>query len=333
MSPNDPGASAAAADDAGSGASTGSARPGNGASGSGNGSPTNGGNGGKAGNGGGGVRTVVPTRAELLLVAAERQLAKEAAARGGTVRLRPAPRYDDAGDDAWVEEVRPRRRVVTVVDPDDLDRGDRRALGKLKARKVRRIVRHVSPWSVFKVSILFYLCLWLILLVSGVILWRFAQQGGVIENIGKFWAKATGEKYVDIDGRGVFRAMAGAGAILVFAATGFTLLMTVLFNLITDLVGGVRMTVIELERTKREVRRKARSLDEARRRAAEGSELVVEDVPADEPVSAAGPAGAASPADDGPGRGGATTDRRSAAPAPGAEPAKVPAGALGESPN
>lgn len=327
MSPPDPGPHAASSGDAGNG------RPeaGKGAvGGAGNGKATNGGgNGGNGGNGGAGAssgaRTVVPTRAELLLVAAERQLAKEAAARGGTVRLRPAPAYALDGDEEWVEEVRPRRRVVTVVDPDELDRGDRRSLGRLRARKVRRIVRHISPWSVFKVSILFYLCLWLILLVSGVILWRFAQQAGVIENIGKFWAKATGEKYVDIDGRGVFRAMASAGAILVFAATAFTMLMTVLFNLIADLVGGVRLTVVELERTKREVRRRARSLDEARAKAADGSDVVVEDVPAPGSPATDGSAPAATPTT------GSTGEREAPSPAP--RPARIPAGAVGESPN
>jgi hypothetical protein len=60
---------------------------------------------------------------------------------------------DDAGyaeerDAFWAERRRPR------VDPSTLSRKERRAYGRLRARKVRRIVRHVSPWSVFKMSIL-----------------------------------------------------------------------------------------------------------------------------------------------------------------------------------
>jgi hypothetical protein len=163
---------------------------------------------------------------------------------------------DEDDDQIW-QEARP-RRVRPVVDPDDLTKDERRALGKLKARKVRRIIRHVSPWSVFKVSILFYLCLWMILMVAGVILWKVGQEAGVLTNVEKFYAKASGEKVFEIDGRRVFRAASAAGAILVFAGTGFTVLLAVLFNLITDLTGGIRVSVLELENTRRVLRRGAR---------------------------------------------------------------------------
>jgi len=175
------------------------------------------------------------------------------------VVVEPASDYDDEDLEAefWNE---PRRRPTQrKVDPKLLTREERKALGKLKARKVRRIVRHVSPWSVFKFSIFFYLCVWLILMVAGVILWKLSQTAGVIENFEKFYAKAAGEKSFEIDGRSLFRAGSTAGAILVFAATAFTVLMSVLFNLITDLTGGIRMTVIELESTRRTVRRRAGS--------------------------------------------------------------------------
>jgi hypothetical protein len=164
---------------------------------------------------------------------------------------------DDYEAEFWNE---PRRRPTErKIDPKLLTREERKALGKLRARKVRRIVRHVSPWSVFKFSIFFYLCVWLILMVAGVILWKLSQTAGVITNFEKFYAKAAGEKSFEIDGRALFRAGATAGAILVFAATAFTVLISVLFNLITDLTGGIRMPVIELESTRRTVRRRAGS--------------------------------------------------------------------------
>lgn len=168
-------------------------------------------------------------------------------------RRREQERERELDEEFW-DEPRPRRERPRL-DPDTLTRDERRALGRLKARKVRRIVRHVSPWSVFKVSILFYLCLWLILMVAGVVLWRVGQDAGVITNAEKFYAKAAGEKVFEIDGRQVFRAASSAGAILVFSATAFTVLMTILFNLITDLTGGVRLSVLELESARRDLRR------------------------------------------------------------------------------
>ena len=122
-----------------------------------------------------------------------------------------------------------------------------RAGGGYEARKVRRIIRHVSPWSVFKVSLLFNVCLWAILLVAGVLLWNVAQRTGVVTNVEKFYARSTGEEFHEIDGRGVFRSAAMVGAVLALAGTGLLVLMSLLFNLISDLVGGIRVSVIELE--------------------------------------------------------------------------------------
>jgi hypothetical protein len=261
--------------------------PGNG---SGNGGGSNG-----SGNGNGTATVTVAASVENALFAVQQQLEREAE----KVRLVPVPSapapaaaptapvpalrvrevrpvvvepdydYADEDDDYetefWGEPAR-RRPTQRKIDPKLLTREERKALGKLRARKVRRIVRHVSPWSVFKFSIFFYLCVWLILMVAGVILWKLSQTAGVVTNFEKFYAKAAGEKSFEIDGRSLFRAGATAGAILVFAATAFTVLMATLFNLITDLTGGIRMTVIELESTRRTVRRRSGS-DRVRARA------------------------------------------------------------------
>ena len=117
------------------------------------------------------------------------------------------------------------------------------AVMKHGARKVRRVVRYVSPWSVLKVSVLFYACLWVILTIASVILWRLAVASGTIENFEKFVARLFGETSFTIDGREIFRASTIAGMILVFAGTGFTVLMSLLFNVICDITGGVRFTL------------------------------------------------------------------------------------------
>lgn len=170
------------------------------------------------------------------------------------VRVAPVPLDDgwDDDDEYWAE-ARPRRRRP-AVDVDSLPDDERRAVGRLQARKVRRILRHVSPWSVFKFSLLFYLCVWLIVLIAGVILWRVGQEAGAIDNIETFYAKATGEITFELDGRSVFRAAASAGVILVLAGTAFTVMLSLLFNLITDLTGGVRLTVVELGDARRTVK-------------------------------------------------------------------------------
>lgn len=143
--------------------------------------------------------------------------------------------------------------AAVVASPEEIRRVGpvkRRRLGRLRARKVRRILRHVEVWSVLKVSVVFYFCLWLVLLVSGAVVWKVATQAGLIDNVENF-LQESGFDEVNIDGETMFRAWATGGFIMVFASTGFTVLLAVLFNLISDMMGGVRFTVIELETIRR----------------------------------------------------------------------------------
>lgn len=124
---------------------------------------------------------------------------------------------------------------------------DRRTAGRLRARKVRRLVRHVEPWSVLKVSLLFYFCVWVILLIAGVILWSFAVGSGTIDNVENFVQELFALESFEFNADEIFRASAIGGLVLVVAGSGFTVLMAVLFNLISDVTGGVRFTVVEEE--------------------------------------------------------------------------------------
>jgi len=126
---------------------------------------------------------------------------------------------------------------------------ERRQRVKLEARRVRRIVRHIEPWSVLKISIIFYACLWLIFLLAGVLLWSFADSSGTLESLeelieslfsldqeNEFWSGGT-----------IFRSYAIGTLVLSIAGIAFNVLLCVLYNLISDLTGGIRMTVIEEE--------------------------------------------------------------------------------------
>ena len=54
----------------------------------------------------------------------------------------------------------------------------RRRHPKVRARKVHRIVRHIEPWSVLKVSVLFFLSIFLIICVASAVLWNAGSQRG-----------------------------------------------------------------------------------------------------------------------------------------------------------
>jgi hypothetical protein len=125
-------------------------------------------------------------------------------------------------------------------------RGQRRD-ARLRARKVKRVIRRIEPWSVLKVSSVLYLCLWLVLTVAGVILWQVARATGTLDNLEDFLATALADESFTIDGPRVLVASLTAGVVIVFAGTGLTVLLAVLFNLVSELTGGLRVAVVELE--------------------------------------------------------------------------------------
>jgi hypothetical protein len=117
----------------------------------------------------------------------------------------------------------------------------------LRARQVERVVRRVRLWSVLRVSLVFYVCLWLIVTVAGVILWRVAASGGAVDNVESFMAELLAEDSFAIDGGTILRASALSGLVLVVAGTAITVLLALLFNLISELTGGIRVAVVEME--------------------------------------------------------------------------------------
>jgi hypothetical protein len=115
-----------------------------------------------------------------------------------------------------------------------------------RVRRVTRVVRHVDPWSVFKVAAVFSIVLYAIGLVAGVLLWNVAYATGTIDNIER-GMESTGWEVFELDGGEIFHNAWIGGLFGAVALTGLAVLVATLFNLITDLVGGIRLTVLEEE--------------------------------------------------------------------------------------
>ena len=145
-------------------------------------------------------------------------------------------------------------------EPSSATGGERRSRrrARRRARRVVRIVRHVSPWSVLKVSVPFFLCVWIVVVTAGVLLWSAGQQTGLVENAENFWAEATGQETVEWDGEVLFRGAVMAGGVMAVASTGFAVLFAMLFNLICDITGGLRFTVLEVEPPRKRPSRRER---------------------------------------------------------------------------
>ncbi len=163
----------------------------------------------------------------------------------------PAPEPQIAPAPAPQPEVRRQPQTVT---PDEPATSRRWLREPLEARRVYRIIRRVDGWSVLKVSVIFYFCLWLVLMTAGVILWSGAVQSGTIDNVENLIATLLGFETFAFEGETLFRVALFGGLTAAVAATAITVLMAILFNLISDLTGGIRVTVIQEESARRRIR-------------------------------------------------------------------------------
>ena len=126
-----------------------------------------------------------------------------------------------------------------------------------RVRKVTRVVRHVDPWTVFKVAGAFSLVIYFVALTSGVLLWNVAHATGTIDNVERFF-ESFGWSEFEFNGGEIFHNVWIGGLFAAVGLTGAAVLTATLFNLLTDLVGGVRFTVLEeevVERTTSPMRR------------------------------------------------------------------------------
>ena len=159
---------------------------------------------------------------------------------GPTVALAPQ-------DDTSSGIRRPRRAPDYDPAPFPIPINVPRMLGrKPRVRRVTRVVRHVDPWSVFKIALVANLVLYLIVLTAAVLLWNVAYATGTVDNVERFF-ESFGWSSFDFNGGELYHSAWIGGLFLVIGFTGLAVLLATLFNLITDLVGGMRFTVLEEE--------------------------------------------------------------------------------------
>jgi hypothetical protein len=121
-----------------------------------------------------------------------------------------------------------------------------------RVRRVTRVLRHIDPWSTFKVALLFSAVAYVVALTSGVLLWRVADSTGTLANVER-WFTQFGWETFELKGGEIFQNAWIIGLFGVVAATGGAVLLATLFNLVSDIVGGVRMTVLEEEVVERTI--------------------------------------------------------------------------------
>jgi len=138
---------------------------------------------------------------------------------------------------AWVEDAQPPLIVATPT---------QRRRGRDRVRRVTRTIRHVDPWSTFKVALICSLVLYGVAMTSGVLLWNVALRTGTIANIER-WFTQFGWESFELNGGEIYHNAWIAGLFVAVGLTGVAVLMATVFNLVSDIVGGVGVTVLEDE--------------------------------------------------------------------------------------
>ena len=118
---------------------------------------------------------------------------------------------------------------------------------RFEARKVRRLVRHIDPWSMLKLAVLVSLCMWLISMIAAVILWTVAGSSGTVGSLESFVNSSLQLQDWKLDGEFLFRQFGLISLLFHLGLAASIVVATLVFNLISDIIGGVWISVIEEE--------------------------------------------------------------------------------------
>lgn len=116
-------------------------------------------------------------------------------------------------------------------------------------RRQRSVVRKFDLVSVVRVAVLFHISAFIVMSTAGVVLWKLASAQGWIVSFQDFIKGLLNLEEFIIHGDVIFVIAALFGLVLAVIGTAAWVLFAVLYNLISDVVGGVGLTVLEEERT------------------------------------------------------------------------------------
>lgn len=117
-----------------------------------------------------------------------------------------------------------------------------------QVRRVRRIIRRVDAWTVFKVSALFWIVFSIALTLGLVMFWTVLTASGIPDRVTSVLIEITLlEEGADPfgDSENFLRLAVFGSMVFAVLATGLTTLSAVMYNLITDVVGGIEFVVLE----------------------------------------------------------------------------------------
>lgn len=129
--------------------------------------------------------------------------------------------------------------------PDTSPVTPRRASVHGAPRRTRVVVRKVGPLSVLKFSLIFYFCVMLVLLGALMILYGVLDAIGALDSITRLIRDLFADQSFSIHADWLFTRGFAIGLAMVLLWSIINVFVAFLYNLISDLVGGIEITLSE----------------------------------------------------------------------------------------
>ncbi|HEX6222142.1 MAG TPA: DUF3566 domain-containing protein [Acidimicrobiia bacterium] len=115
-------------------------------------------------------------------------------------------------------------------------------------RRVRRIIRKIDPWTTLKVSAVIWAVLALAFVLGAVIFWSVLDRAGIPDRLVDFMVEITlieegSDPFANTE---QFLRFVIFGSVVGWVVmTGTTVAVAVIYNLVSDVVGGLEVVVLE----------------------------------------------------------------------------------------
>ena len=123
-------------------------------------------------------------------------------------------------------------------------------IGEYQPRQISLVVSRIDPWSVMKVSFLLSVALGIAMVLAGLLVWLLLNSMSVFSSVENFIndIDPTGSIASMIDYLRLPRVMAMSTIIAVsnvILMTAFSTVGALIYNLVTSLVGGIRLALTD----------------------------------------------------------------------------------------
>jgi hypothetical protein len=123
-----------------------------------------------------------------------------------------------------------------------------RQAGPRPARRARLLVRHIDPWSTLKFSFVLAIAMFFVWLVAVGVLYGVLDGMGVFEQINSLYSEVSGNGSDRLFSPGLVLGTAMlVGAVNIVLFTALATIGAFVYNICSDLVGGIEVTLAERE--------------------------------------------------------------------------------------